>query len=216
MNPETESIRFAILATDIVCFRVLNNELYTLVSKAKEGSPFAGKWVLIGGLIYPKETAEESVSRLLLDKAGISEIYKEQLYTFSDIDRDPRGRVVSVAYISLCSDDPQKSFKNSVETKWVPFNSLPDLGYDHDQICKQAIEKLRLQIGNTDIARYLLPSEFTLSELQNIHQAVMSEKLDKRNFRKKILGLGILKDTKKTRKSGVMRPAAIYTFLNKR
>jgi 8-oxo-dGTP diphosphatase len=213
MKPQQENdIRFAVLATDIACFRIIDKQLCILIGKAAAYSPFAGQWALIGGMIRPKETAEDAASRLLLDKAGIKKIYTEQVHTFSAINRDPRGRVVSVAYLALAYFDPQDISKAKLETKWLPLKKLPKLAYDHDEIVKHSLNHLKLTITNTDLARHLLPHEFTLTELQNVHEVVMGERMDKRNFRKKILSSGMLKDTKRTQKKGVMRPAVLFIF----
>jgi len=214
INNSLENLRFAVLATDVVCFRMINNQLSVLLSKTSSTSIFSGKWALVGGLILEKETAEQSAERHLLEKAGINNVYKEQLYTFSDIGRDPRNRVVSVAYMALASNDPQDLTKAKVETKWLPVNDLPVLAYDHNQIVKVAIDRLRSKIGYTNIAQYLLPEEFTLSDLQAVYETLIGETLDKRNFRRKILDVDILIDTKHTRKQGVMRPATLYKFSN--
>jgi 8-oxo-dGTP diphosphatase len=210
-------IRFAVLSTDIVCFRIIEGKLCVLLGKINaKGNPFEGDWALIGGLIRPDEIADKAAERLLLDKAGVSNVYKEQLYTFSEIDRDPRGRVVSVAYLSLTSDDPQDLSKAHWETKWTPVDNLPKLAYDHKEILSVGLDRLRSKIRYTTLPQYLLPKEFTLSDLQCIYEIVLGEKLDKRNFRKKILASDILKETGNTRKEGVMRPAALYAFTSKK
>lgn len=205
-------LRFAALAVDAVCFRLREKELEVLIGKVVTTSKYNGYWAHIGGLIRVDETAEQALDRLLHDKAGISDIYKEQLYTFSAIDRDPRGRVVSVAYLALTADDSVQSAATGVETKWVPIVGLKGLAYDHDEITKVAIERLRSKIMYTDIAKHLVPKEFTLSDLQKVYEAVLGEEMDKRNFRKRILSLGVLRDTKRTIKRGVMRPASLYSF----
>lgn len=209
------SLKFAVLATDVVCFRIIDGRLSVLLGKVTTVPDFAGKWALIGGLILPNETADQSVERHLSDKAGIGNVFKEQLYTFSDINRDPRGRVVSVAYMALVSKDVQNISKARIETKWTSADNLPKLAYDHNKIIDYGVDRLRAKIGYTNIAQYLLPEEFTLSELQTVHETVTGKRLDKRNFRKKILASGILNDTKLTRKQGVMRPAALYEFSSK-
>jgi len=207
------SLQFAVLATDIVCFRIIQNQLSILLGKVETVSQYKGKWALIGGLILPEETADTSVGRHLLQKAGMSDVYKEQLYTFSDIDRDPRGRVVSVGYIALTNNDAKH--KGKVETKWLPVNEIGDLAYDHNKIVLTAIERLQTKIAYTNIAQYLLPKEFTMSELQNVYEIILGKGVDKRNFRKKILAVDILKDTGKVKKEGVMRPASLYSFNSK-
>lgn len=210
-------VRFAVLAVDVVCFRIINNVLHVLLSKTSDTSPFPKKWSLVGGMILPTETAEDALGRHLAKKAGIKKIYHEQLYTFSDIDRDPRGRVVSVAYLALTGEDPQILIDSaSTETKWQPIDMLPALAYDHNHIIAVALERLKGKISYTNIAQFLLPAEFTLSDLQSVHELVTGKGLDKRNFRKKILACNIVKDTGKTRKQGVMRPAALYEFASKK
>ena len=213
-NPIPAKIRFAALAVDVVCFRVLNEKLEILLGKVDSNSNvYKGQWAHIGGLVDISETADQAVTRLLANKAGIEKIYKEQLYTFSSIDRDPRGRVVSVAYIALTdSHNAQNLEKAGVETEWREVSKISKLAYDHNEITKVAVDRLRSKIMYTDIARYLIPKEFTLSDLQKVYEAVTGEGIDKRNFRKRILALNLLKDTKKTIKKGVMRPATLYTF----
>lgn len=217
-SPALHNIRFAALAVDVVCFRVLDQKLQILLGTVNsENNIYNGQLAHIGGLVRVEETVEESVGRLLRDKAGIKHIYFEQLYTFSEIKRDPRGRVVSVAHIALMSEDnAQNISKTNTETVWKDINHLPSLAYDHDTITTTALNRLRSRIVYTDIARYFLPAEFTLSDLQKVYETVLGREVDKRNFRKKILGAGILKDTGLTRKEGVMRPAALYGFVSKR
>lgn len=214
INPIPQKIRFAALAVDVVCFRVKDGELEVLVGKINTTHHvYDGWWAHIGGLVRVKETTEQAVNRLLTDKAGISDIYKEQLYTFSAIDRDPRGRVVSVAYIALTNTtNIQDITRAQIETVWRPVSRLPKLAYDHSEIIQFAIDRLRTKIIYTDIARHLMPEEFTLSELQRTYEAVIGKGMDKRNFRKRIMTIGVLKDTKRTMKKGVMRPAMLYRF----
>ena len=217
-NPIPQSIRFAALAVDVVCFRVSDGQLEMLLGEVVSlGNKYKGQLAHIGGLIKVKETAEEAVDRLLNDKSGIKKIYREQLYTFSKVDRDPRGRVVSVAYIGLTNKKSLQDFKNArVRTVWKSVYDNSKLAYDHNEITRVAVERLRSKIIYTDIARHLMPKEFTLSDLQKVYEAILGEKMDKRNFRKRILSLGILNDTKHTMKKGVMRPAILYAFkLNK-
>lgn len=213
-NPIPQSLRFAALAVDVVCFRVVDKRLEVLLGKVvSKNNAFYNSWAHIGGLIHIKETADQAVERLLHDKAGISSIYKEQLYTFSEVQRDPRGRVVSVAYIALTTEDKTEDIKKgSVQTMWCPIDSLPKLGYDHDDITRVALERLQNRIQYTDIARHLISKEFTLTDLQTIYEVVLGEDMDKRNFRKKMMSLNILKETKRTIKKGVMRPAQLYVF----
>lgn len=214
INPSPQEIRFAALAVDAVCFRVIDGRMEVLLGKVDSGNNiYNGKWAHIGGLIRATETAEQAVDRLLADKAGVKNVYKEQLYTFSAIDRDPRGRVVSVAYIVLINGANTEDFTSSqTETVWQSVSKLPKLAYDHNEIAQIAIDRLRAKIMYTDISRHLMPQEFTLSDLQKVYEAIIGEGMDKRNFRKRITSLDLLEDTKRTLKKGVMRPAALYRF----
>lgn len=216
-DKQLSNIRFAALAVDIVCFRIFEGEIQVLVGKVTaKDNPFKGKWALIGGLVRVEETAEQSASRLLMDKTGIQNIYKEQLYTFSEVSRDPRGRVVSVAYIALTSDlYVQGISKARMETMWVDVINVPSLAYDHNKVLSIAVDRLKTKITYSDIVRHLINKEFTLSELQLVYEIVLSDNLDKRNFRKRILSLGILKELNKKSKKGVMRPASVYSFNKK-
>lgn len=213
-KPSSSEIRFAALAVDMICFRIAEGVLQVLLGKiCSETNVFNGKWAHIGGLIRIEETAEQAVVRLMSDKAGIDQIYKEQLYTFSEVNRDPRGRVVSVAYIALADGEHvQDLSKARLETVWKPVEKVRGLAYDHDQITKVALERLKAKLMYTDIARHLMPDEFTLSDLQKAYQAIVGELMDKRNFRKRVLALGLLRDTKRRVKKGVMRPASLYSF----
>lgn len=206
------NIIFAALAVDIVCFRIVDDNLQVLLGIVNsDNNIFNGQWAYIGGLVRVHEVAEESVDRLLKDRVGINQAYKEQLYTFSEVDRDPRGRVISVAYIAIINKN-QAFGGGSVESIWRNTNQIPKLAYDHNKITKVAIGRLKSKIVYTDIARYFMPKEFTLSELQKVYEIILNEKYDKRNFRKKVLSLNILKDTKQKVKKGAMRPASLYTF----
>ncbi len=212
-NPIPVNIRFAALATDVVCFRVKDGKLEILLGEVVNNSKYKGCLAHIGGLIHVDETAEEAIDRLLRDKAGFSHVYKEQLYTFSKVDRDPRGRVVAVAYIALLNEKNIQDLESAqVNTEWKTVGEKMNLAYDHDEITKVAINRLRSKIIYTDIAKHLMPDEFTLSDLQKVYEVIQGEGIDKRNFRKRIISLNILKDTKRTIKKGVMRPASLYKF----
>jgi len=215
-SPKPEELHFAVLAADAVCFRIIDNQLHVLLGKVKENTGYGGMWAFIGGLVNPTENAHDSVKRHLREKAGIDKIFREQLYTFSDVNRDKRGRVVSVAYLALAGDDVQDSSKAKIETKWHPISTLPKLAYDHDEIFKKAFERLKGKITYSNIAQHLLPPTFTFSEMQKVYELVLERKLDKRNFRKKIISMGMVKETGETRREGVMRPASLYKFTSEK
>jgi 8-oxo-dGTP diphosphatase len=208
-------LHFAVLATDTVAFRLHQGQLEVLLIPVTNPT-FKGKEGLPGGLIDPKETAEQAAIRHLTLKGGLSGAYVEQLYTFSDIDRDPRGRVVSVAYLALFAPD-EAELESGAEkgARWCPVASVRHLAYDHDTILAVALERLRARIEYTTIIRHLLSHEFTLTDLQQAYESVLGHDLDKRNFRKKILALELVAETGRTRLAGASRPAALYKFAHK-
>ncbi len=209
-------IRFAVLATDVICFRIIDGVLHVLLGRVIAEHADKGKWAHIGGIILPHETAEDAISRLLLQKACVHNLYVEQVYTFSAVDRDPRGRVVSVAYLALAGQDPVGPGTPMTEIQWCPIHKVPKLAYDHNEMLQVALDRLRSKLEYTNIAQHLLSKEFTLSELQHVYEIVIGSDMDKRNFRKKILSTGLIEDTGKVAKRGVMRPAALYSFTSKK
>jgi 8-oxo-dGTP diphosphatase len=211
-RPTPEEIRFAALAVDVVCFRVSGTELQCLVGKVvSENNVFSGRWAHVGGLVRVTETAEEAATRLMRDKAGLRGVFCEQLATFSKIDRDPRGRVVSVAYLGLVRGG--EGVSAGIETRWEPAEKVKRLAYDHDEILATALARVRAKASYTNILRHLLPADFTLSELQRVYETVLGRELDKRNFRKKIVATGLVEATGEKRREGVMRPAALFRFV---
>lgn len=203
-------LRFAIIAVDVVLFRMEAGRLQVLLGEVTNPF-FRGRRGLIGGVVRPQETAEEAVRNHLRAKAGIRGVYAEQLQTFSRLDRDPRGRVLSVAYLALAATDPQHG-KGSLKTWWVPVAKAQRLAYDHNEILCVALERLRAKLGYTNIAQYLLPRAFTLTDLQQVYETVLGRKLDKRNFRRKVLQTSLVRSTGTTTKKGTKRPAQLFTF----
>ena len=211
-----EHLRFAVLATDIAIFTVRNKELLVRLIPVHRPPFFTNIKGLPGGLIDPKETAEEAVMRHTKDKAIVdpNKIYFEQLYTFSSPKRDPRGRVVAVAYIGLVpweklSTTEQMSMEKAL---WAPVAHMKALAYDHNEILDAAVKRLRSRITYTTIASKILPDEFTLTEMEEMYKSVLLSDLDKRNFRKKMLKLKILTDLKRKKIGGAHRPAELYRF----
>lgn len=210
-----KELRFAVVAVDAVCFRVIAGQLSVLLGKVNMEPHYKNEWGLIGGLVLTDENADEAVERHLKDKAGIEKIYKEQLYTFSAIRRDPRGRVISVAYLCLASEALSEG-AGAIKTKWTPVHDVPELAYDHSEILRVALERLRARVAYTNITQYLLPQEFTLSELQKTYEIVLHRTLDKRNFRKKVQETRLVAATTKKVRRGANRPALLYRFSSKR
>jgi len=211
-----EHLRFAVLATDIAIFTIRNKELFVRLIPVNRPPYFTNIKGLPGGLIDPKETAEEASARHAKDKANIDpkKIYFEQLSTWSALDRDPRGRVVAVAYIGLVPWE-KLSLTEQADTdsvKWVPIANMKKLAYDHNKMLDAAVKRLRSRITYTTVAAKILPDEFTLTEMEEAYESILLSGLDKRNFRKKILKLKIVTALKRKKTGGAHRPAELYRF----
>ncbi len=201
------------VAVDIVLFTIQDAALRVLLVKRSK-APFRGAWSLPGGLVRHQESVDEAALRELQEATSVTTVYLEQLYTFGDLDRDPRGRVITVSYYAMV-DWGQFQLKAQTKltgAKWFAMNRLPGLAFDHKRIVHSALERLRNKVNYTSVAFQLLPKTFTLSDLQRAYEVILDKKLDKRNFRKKMLQLGILKDTGKYKSEGRRRPARLYSF----
>ncbi len=211
-----ENLIFAILAADVVLWTIKDNELLIRLVPVNVPPHFVDKQGVPGGLISPKETAEQAARRLIRDKANVSadKVYLEQLYTFSDIKRDPRGRVVAVAYTGIAPWDNLSTTEreSSADAVWKDVKKIPALAYDHTQIVAMALERLRARITYTNLIAHFMPKEFTLTELEKAYELILGKDIDKRNFRKKILALGLLKELAKERRGQKHRPAKLYSF----
>lgn len=184
--------------------------------KLEEGD-LMGRWALPGGFVQIDESLEDTAKRILMQKAGIRDIYLEQLYTFGDLGRDARGRIVSTAYYALVDTQKLRKLKKKThETSWFNARDLPSLAYDHSRIIKKAINRLEIKIQYTNVSANLLPKEFTFSELQNVYEIILGKKLDKRNLRKRILSLNLIEPSAKKMAGGAHRPARLYRFINKK
>ncbi len=182
-----------------------------LIQRAKE--PFKDTWALPGGFVDENETLEYAALRELKEETGISDVFIEQLFTFGTPGRDPRGRVVTVAYYSLINLAEHKigADTDAQDVKWFPINSLPPLAFDHAEILKTAITRLRGKVRYQPIGFELLAEKFTLTQLQKLYETILDKELNKRNFRTKILKMNILKEEDILR--GVAhRPAQLYSF----
>ena len=205
------------VTTDIVIFTIEQEELKVLlIKRAKE--PFKNKWALPGGFILENEEPEKAALRVLKNKAGVSNIYMEQLYTFPGSGRDPRGNVITIAYFALMPTEKIK-IQKSKETQTPTFYSLkklPQLAFDHKKIIIYALKRLRSKLEYTNVVYSLLPQFFTFNQLQEAYETILNRKLDKRNFRKKFILLKLVKPTKKIHKGIRQRPAKLYQFISRR
>jgi 8-oxo-dGTP diphosphatase len=201
-----------LLTVDVVVFTVLDGELRVLLLQRKS-EPHVNMWSIPGGFMHLGETLDEAVNRRLLDRTGVKEIYLEQLATFGEPRRDPRARVITVAYIALVAAHRlQGDVQANEETRWFKVQDMPKLAFDHRVIVDAAIQRLRERLETSTIAYQLLPEEFTLTELQRIYETISGKKLDKRNFRKKILATDDVVELEgRTKMEGFHRPAQLYT-----
>jgi 8-oxo-dGTP diphosphatase len=205
------NLRFATVAVDVVVFAVLEGKLSVLLGEVDRPPYYTDMEAFIGGIITAEETADDAIARHIASKTNLKKMYTEQLYTFSDIERDARSRVIAVSYIGLVR--PEVAFTELAPgLRWCPVRQLPELAYDHNAMYKVAIERLRGKISYTNIAQYLLPKEFTLSELQAVYELILGKEVDKRNFRKKIIALEMVVETGEMQAGVKNRPAALYKF----
>lgn len=204
------------IAVDLLVFTIENEQLKIVLIK-RGVEPFKGSWALPGGFVLPDEDLEKAAKRELLEEAGVSNVYLEQLYTFGDIKRDPRARVVTVAYFALTPGTKLnlKASSDAAQVKLFPINKLPVLAFDHKKIIQTGVERLKNKVGYSNIVFGLLPMQFRLSELQKVYEIILGQEIDKRNFRKKMLGLGLLEATGKKELEGAHRPAMLFKFKNK-
>ncbi|MFO1518405.1 MAG: NUDIX domain-containing protein [bacterium] len=201
------------LTVDAVVFGYTGEELQVLLIERGE-KPFQGKWALPGGFVRMEETLEEAVARELKEETGLEKIFLEQLYTFGRVDRDPRDRTVSVAYFALVKPSAYalQPATDAKDARWFSVDAVPPLAFDHSEILETALKRLRGKIRYEPIGFELLPPAFTLTALQQLYECLLDEALDKRNFRKKILSLGLLVELNQTQKDVAHRAAALYRF----
>ena len=199
------------VTTDIVIFTLRDGQLKLLLIK-RGGEPYQGRWALPGGFVEMDEDLEASARRELEEETGVSGVYLEQLYTFGRPDRDPRERVITVAYYALIPSDAVRlqAATDAEAVGWFAFEELPPLAFDHDEIVAMAHQRLVAKLDYSTIAFQFLPREFTLSELQDVYEIIRREPVDKRNFRKQVLALGKLVETKRMKRDGAHRPARLY------
>jgi 8-oxo-dGTP diphosphatase len=201
------------LTVDVVTFTLRDNYLQVLLIQRGE-APFKGMWALPGGFVRMQESLEEAAVRKLEEETGVIEAYLEQLYSYGDPARDPRGRVVSVAYFALIpADKPirREGSRDVSQANWFCVENLPALAFDHTEIVAYALRRLRYKLEYSAVGFELLPEEFSLSELQFTYEIILGEKLDKRNFRRRILEAEIIEPTENMR-TGEGRPARLYRY----
>jgi 8-oxo-dGTP diphosphatase len=203
-----------LVAVDCIIFGFDGNQLKALLIK-RGFEPERGKWSLMGGFLDKKENADQAAIRVLHQLTGMTNIYMEQLYAFTDVNRDSAGRVVSIAYFALINiQDYSEQLQLEHEAKWFALSKLPPLIFDHKKMVLKAKERLRQKVASQPIGFELLPSKFTLPQLQSLYEAIYETPLDKRNFTKKMLSTGILQKLNEKEKESSRKGAFYYIFDN--
>lgn len=221
----TKELRRPLVAVDIVVFAIKDGALHVaLIRRAMP--PFEGKWAIPGGFVLPEETLDHAAKRELREEAGIrvANEYLEQLFTFGDVHRDPRGRVISVTYLALIHGEgiEPRGGSDAADARWWSVDALlpsakasgskPSLAFDHTMILEYALQRLRYKLEYTNVVYALLPERFTFTQLQSAYEAILGKSLDKRNFRKKIVSLDFVKSTHQWQRVGKGRPAQLWRF----
>lgn len=203
-----------LVALDCIIFGFDQNELKVLLIR-RDFEPGKGKWSLIGGFLHDQESLDDAANRILHNLTGLKDIYLEQLYTFGDVDRDPVSRTVSVAYYALIDiHKHDKDLVQKFDAQWFPVSQIPELIFDHDEMVEKAKHRLRYKASYQPVGFELLPDEFTLPELQHLYEAIYDSKLDKRNFRRRILSMNVLVNTGNKSKKHSKKGAYLYRFDN--
>ena len=201
-----------LVAVDCIIFGFDSKQLKALLIK-RDFEPEKGKWSLMGGFVNQDESVDHAASRILKQLTGLSNIYMEQLYCFGDVNRDTAGRVVSIAYFALINiANYSNQLEKDHEAHWFPLSKMPTLIFDHKHMVQKARERLQQKVANHPVGFELLPNKFTLQQLQNVYEAIYESPLDKRNFTRKILELGILKKLNQKEKESSRKGAFYYVF----
>jgi 8-oxo-dGTP diphosphatase len=204
-----------LVTVDIVLFTIQGRDLQILLIKRKV-KPFQNHYALPGGFVHEEESLEHAAIRELGEETGVENVYLEQLYTFGDPGRDPRGRVITVAYYALVPHiQALRAGTDAADAAWFQMADLPPLAFDHQKIAHHAHLRLRNKLDYTSVGFELLPEKFTLTELQSVHEAILGQAIDKRNFRRKIAQQNIVEPLKEWRPTG-RKPAQLFRFRRQR
>lgn len=203
-----------ILETLVSVFTVENGVVKVLLMK-KKTDPYRGYWILPTNILTNKETIEDNIHMIIKNRLGFPDMYLEQGHIFSDLSRDKDDRIIGVSYIGLIDSkmlEIKKEARDDLELKWFNINDIPKMGYDHEEIVEDSIKLLRKKLLNSKILKNLFPSDFTLPEIQKVYEQILGRELDRRNFRKKFINLGIVIDTGDKNVGGNGRPGKLYRF----
>jgi 8-oxo-dGTP diphosphatase len=202
------------VTVDCVVFGLDTDEQLKIMLIQRDIPPYEGQWALPGGFIHLHESLDEAARRELREETGIENIFLEQLYTFGDVKRDPRERVITVAYYALINltEYNVKATTDARDAQWFPVQKIPELAFDHTLILQMALTRLQNKVRYEPIGFELLPQKFTLSQLQKLYETILGQPLDKRNFRRKILQMNLLVELKEKQTGVAHRAAQLYQF----
>ena len=202
------------VTVDAVVFGYENPGKISLLLVKRKWPPHQGKWAIPGGYVLEDESLETAVERELSEETGVTISYLEQLYTFGNPGRDPRGRVVTIAYYALVRPGgfELKADTDAEDAAWFDINELPELAFDHSVIIEKAIERLRGKVTYEPVGFELLDEKFPFSDLENLYAALLNRPIDRRNFRKKVMSYGLITELNEKVKRGAGRPASLFQF----
>lgn len=204
------------VTVDVLIFTVQNARPCVLLIR-RGRPPFAGEWALPGGFVGLEESLKHAAWRELREETGISAAYLEQLHAFGHPRRDPRERVISVAYYALIppEDMQLRAASDAAEADWFPIGEVPSLAFDHERILNKALKRLAEKARDSMLLLQMMPTRFTLPELQSVYETITVRTFDKRNFRKRILAFDAIESTGETRREGAHRPAKLYRLIDR-
>lgn len=203
------------VGVDCIIFGFEKNQLSLLLLQ-RNFEPAKGQWSLMGGFVQENESADDAAKRVLFELTGLKDVYMEQIGAFGEIHRDPGERVISLAYYALINiNEYDRELVSLHNAHWMNINELPDLIFDHNQMVEKARNVMKQKASRAPIGFNLLPELFTLTQLQNLYEAIYGEPMDKRNFRKRIADMGFIEKTDKIDKTGSKRGAYLYKFNDK-
>ena len=203
-----------ILETLISIFTVENGNIKVLLMK-KKTDPYRGYWILPINILKTTETIEDNIYSIIKHRLGYPEMYLEQGHIFSNLDRDQDERIIGISYLALIDSktlEIKKEDRPDLELKWFNIGDIPKMGYDHEVIVKDSIKLLSKKLLNSRVLKHLFPSDFTLPEIQKVYEQILGRELDRRNFRKKFINLGLVTDTGDKNTGGNGRPGKLYRF----
>ena len=213
MTPKEGSLVRPVVSVDVVCFALHEGRLELLLVKRSE-APFAGWWALPGGVVGSDEALDAAARRVLAERTGVRQAFLEQLFTFGDPKRDPRGRTISVSYYAILPERPSVRLegRGSTEAGWIAARELPRLAFDHTRIALYALKRLAQKLDYTPLAFRLVPERFTLGDVRAVHQAITSQEYDLSNFNRQVLSRWQLTPVPGALDRRTRRPARLYRY----